>query len=140
EASAKSLNRHGDIFLSLCRSVLALDHDDNEDDDQPTQRAINHPIGHITQALLNHWLSQKPQDGQGLPGELEAIFTDLCDPRIHQFRHARVLLATHVIALFRVDREWTERNVLPLFQWQTSRAQARAAWEGFLWSPRLYRP
>jgi len=140
EAPAKSLDRHEEIFLSLCRRVLALDHDDSEGDAQPTQHAINHPIGHITQALLNYWLSKQPRDGEGLPEELKAIFTDLCDTRVHQFRHARVLLATHVIALFRVDREWAEHSVLPLFRWQTSHTQARAAWEGFLWSPRLYRP
>ncbi len=29
---------------------------------------------------------------------------------------------------------------MPLFDWQRSEAEARAAWEGFLWSPRLYRP
>ena len=51
-----------------------------------------------------------------------------------------MLLATHVISLFRVDREWTTRFLLPLFEWEISEAEARAAWEGFLWSPRLYPP
>ena len=30
--------------------------------------------------------------------------------------------------------------VLPLFEWERSEAEAGAAWEGFLWSPRLYPP
>ena len=55
-------------------------------------------------------------------------------------RHGRVLLAAQVIALFRVDSGWTTRNVLPLFDWRRSRVEARSAWEGFLWSPRLHRP
>jgi len=51
-----------------------------------------------------------------------------------------MLLAAHVIALFRVDGDWAMKHLLPLFVWQRSEAEARAAWEGFLWSPRLYRP
>ncbi len=57
-----------------------------------------------------------------------------------RFRHGRVLLASHLIALFRVDRPWTETHLLPLFDWDRSSVEAKAAWEGFLWSPKLYRP
>jgi hypothetical protein len=34
---------------------------------------------------------------------------------------------------------WTEQYLLPLFTWGTQ-AEAKAVWEGFLWSPRLYQP
>jgi hypothetical protein len=51
-----------------------------------------------------------------------------------------VLLAANVIALYRVDAAWTSAHLLPLFDWQRSDAEAKAAWEGFLWAPRLYRP
>ena len=42
--------------------------------------------------------------------------------------------------VFRVDRDWTLEYVLPLFNWRESALEARSAWEGFLWSPRIYRP
>jgi hypothetical protein len=45
-----------------------------------------------------------------------------------------------LIALFRVDRRWTERYLLPRFDWAADRVEAKAVWEGFLWSPRLYQP
>lgn len=72
--------------------------------------------------------------------ELKPIFNELCDTRINKFRYGRVLLAAHVIVLFRVDREWATQHLLPLFDWNRSGVEARAAWEGFLWSARLYRP
>jgi hypothetical protein len=50
------------------------------------------------------------------------------------------LLASRLVALFRVDRSWTQKHLLPLFNWASSSTEAKAAWEGFLWSPRLYRP
>lgn len=38
-----------------------------------------------------------------------------------------------------MDTPWTERHLLPLFNWDNL-AEAKAVWEGFLWSPRLYQP
>jgi hypothetical protein len=140
EAVSKSLDRHENIFLDLCRRVLALADDDGVNTEQFVNRAINHPIGHVTQALLNVWFKREPSDGDRLPAELEPFFTQLCDTDVARFRHGRVLLASRLIALFRVDRPWTEVHLLPLFDWTIDALEARAAWEGFLWSPRLYAP
>lgn len=140
QAIAKTFEGHEAQFFTLARRILALDHQDDVNTDEPVFRAINHPVGHVTEALLRWWYRRSLEDGQGLPEELKPTFTELCDTRIDKFRHGRVLLAAHVIALFRVDRDWAMQNLLPLFDWQRSEAEARSAWEGFLWSPRLYRP
>jgi hypothetical protein len=140
EAASKSIDRHHDLFLELCRRVLALSFEEPAEDDSIVGRAINHPIGHVTQALLNLWFSRQPGDNAGLPPDLEPTFRQLCDRRVGQFRYGRVLLASRAIALFRVDRGWSEANLLPLFDWSMGVTEARAAWEGFLWSPRLYSP
>ena len=137
---AATFTVHEHLFLALANRLLALDHPDGVDTDEPVTRAINHPVGHVTRALLSWWYRKPLDDGQGLPDELKPVFTALCDTRIDKFRHGRVLLATHVIALFRVDRGWAEHYLLPLFDWRSSESEARGAWEGFLWSPRLYRP
>lgn len=50
-----------------------------------------------------------------------------------------MLLSSQLIALFRVDRPWTEQYLLPFFSW-TNPFEAKSVWEGFLWSPRLYQP
>ena len=128
------------VFLALCDRLLGLDYEDKEDNDDLLNDAINHPVGHVTEALLHWWYRDDLKDQQGLADEPKRRFAKLCDTTSRKLRHARVLLATHVISLFRVDREWTERFVLPLFDWKDSEAEARAAWEGFLWSPRLYPP
>lgn len=140
QAIAKTFDGHEAQFVALARRILALDHQDGIDTDEPVMRAINHPVGHVTEALLRWWYRDSPEDGQGLPDELSPVFTELCDTRVDKFRHGRVLLAAHVIALFRVDRDWATQHLLPLFDWQCSETEAHAAWEGFLWSPRLYRP
>ena len=140
QAIAKTFEGHEAHFFTLGRHILALDHHDGVDTDEAVTRAINHPVGHVTEALLRWWYRRSPEDGQGLPDEIKSTFTELCDARIDKFRHGRVVLAAHVIALFRVDHDWATQHLLPLFDWRRSEAEARAAWEGFLWSPRLYRP
>lgn len=140
QAIAKTFESHEAHFFTLARRILPLDHQDGVDTDDPVGRAINHPVGHVAEALLRWWYRRSPEDGQGLPEELKPTFTELCNARIDKFRPGRVLLAAHVIPLFRVDQEWTTQHLLPLFDWHHSGAEARGAWEGFLWSPRLYRP
>ena len=131
-----------ELFIRVCRAILKLDYSDdaNENDDHPVTRAINHPVGQVTDALLNWWNCRPVKDGQGLPDTLRQIFTVLCDVRLDHAHHGRVLLVTHAVTLFRVDEEWTTRCLLPLFDWSRSTTEARAAWGAFLWSPRLHRP
>lgn len=144
---SKSINRDEDILLDLCRRVLSLPLEassgmttNGEPLNEPVSEAINHPVGHVTQALLNLWLRREPSDNDQLPAEIEPFFTDLCNAQVDRFRHGRVLLGSRLIVLFRVDRLWTEQHLLPLFNWTVDMAEAKGVWEGFLWSPRLYRP
>lgn len=149
ETASKSMDRPEDdaILLGLCNRILALppepssgvrQHD--EPGKRPLDEALNHPVGHVTQALLNRWLKRGPNDNDLLPEDFKPVFTEMCDPGTEKLRHGRVLLATQLIALFRVDRAWAEAHLLPLFDWTRSQGEAKAVWEGFLWSPRRYRP
>lgn len=140
QAVAKTFEGHQNHFLTLAHRILHLDFDIESETNDPVFRAINHPVGHVTHALLNWWYRRRPEDGQGLPESLKSIFTDLCDTRVTKFRHGRVLLSAYALSLFRVDKTWSEQNLLPLLDWNRSEMEAQAAWEGFLWSPRLYRP
>lgn len=140
EAVSKSLDSHESILLKLCRRVLGLSYEDDVDTEQPVTRAINHPVGLVTQVLLNLWFKREPNDNETLPKDIESFFTQLCNTKVEQFRHGRVLLASRLIALYRVDRSWTQKHLLPLFDWSANPNEAKAAWEGFLWSPRLYWP
>ncbi len=140
QAVAKTIESHEERFLTLAQRIMHLDFENDGNADDPVFRAINHPIGHVTQALLDWWYRQKPDDGQGLPESIKSIFTELCDLRIAKFRHGRVFMAAHVVSLFRVDKTWSEQYLLPLLDWSRSSVEAQSAWEGFLWSPRLYRP
>lgn len=148
ESTSESIVCNDTILLELCKRVLTLPLDADAGARQfrngveiynPVSSAINHPVGHITQALINLWLQQHPNDNDLLPGQIKLFFTELCDASVERFRHGRVLLSSNLVALFRVDRHWTEQHLLPFFNWSNP-TEAQAMWEGFLWSPRLYQP
>ncbi len=139
QAQAKIFESNEVVFFALIRHILELElQNEVIGDDDLVLQAINHPVGHVTEALLHWWYRQELKDAEGLIDEVKPLFTKLCDTTVVKFRHGRVLLAAHVISLFRVDEKWAREYLLPFFDWQSS--EARAAWEGFLWSPRLYRP
>ncbi|KTB95730.1 anti-phage defense-associated sirtuin Dsr1 [Pseudomonas syringae] len=105
---------------------------------EPVTAAINHPVGMATQALVNIWFSRNPSDNDCLPADLAPLFTRLCEQMHHQYIHGRILLASNLIALYRVDRAWTSTNLIPLMSWSKDFREAQGLWEGFLWSPRLH--
>ncbi len=130
---------HEDIFFSLCKHILNLDYPEIKFDD-PVMMAINHPVGYVAQAILSWWFVHKLEDGQKIPKKINKILTELCDIQIEKFRLARVLLTANAITLFRVDPDWSFSHLLSLFNWDISIVEASIAWEGFLWTPRLYHP
>lgn len=147
KAVAGQIDTHESIFLDLCRRLLDLPLNrhtgiirNGEPIDHAFSEALNHPVGYVTQALLNLWFKRVPNDNDSLSGDIKPFFTQLCNTDIAQYRHGRVLLASNLIALFRVDRSWTEANLLPLFDWTRNAVEAKAAWEGFFSSPRGYQP
>ena len=142
---AKTFEGHEDFFLNLCRRILRMPHQDKQKSgdlsmDDLLMRAMNDSVGLVTEALLRWWYRRSPTDGQSLPEPLKSILTELCNTEKEKFRHGRVSLAAHVVWLYRVDRDWTTKRLVPLFDWHCSEIEARSAWAGFLWSPSLYRP
>ncbi|MBC3933864.1 SIR2 family protein [Undibacterium sp. CY7W] len=148
EAASKSIDCHQNILLELSRRILRLPLEADQGSRlfrndveifDPVGSAINHPVGHITRALINLWFKENPSDNDRIPAEFKPMFSELCDTRVDRFRHGRVLLASQLIAFFRLDRTWSEQYLLPLFDWNNPN-EAKSVWGGFLWSPRLYQP
>lgn len=127
-------------FLKLCERILRMDYASNEGAGDPLTQAINHPIGDVTEALLQWWFRTGLEDDQGLSAKIEPIFSELCSTNVPKYRHARVWLAAHAIALFRVDADWTSKNLIPFFYWANFPREIVGIWSGFLQSARFFQP
>jgi hypothetical protein len=136
---SESIERHEDILLNLCKRILNLQIEPSALSN-PVTTAINHPIGHVTQALINLWFTRKPKDNDLLPEDIKPLFTNLCKIEIERFCHGRVILGSILTQLFRVDNQWTVLKMLPLLDWQKNPKEVKDIWQGFLWKTRPYQP
>ncbi len=123
-----------DIYLSLCDRILEIELEEDEENMDPVNRAINHPIGSITDVLVQRWYRTQPRSNTGLTNEARHRFTRLCTPNLCKARHGRVVLARHVNALLQVDSKWTREYLLPHFNWNHSE-DAAGMWQAFLPAP-----
>lgn len=146
-AASNSIERHENILLDLCQRILDLSPEsesvmtqDGESIQRPFTESINHPVGLVAEALLFFGFRSEPNDGDRLPADIEPLLTKICDIQKTRLRHGRVILASRVISLFRIDPSWTSEHLLPHFSWTESPEEARLAWEGFLVSPRRHGP
>jgi hypothetical protein len=105
----------------------------------PISDAINHPIGHVTQALMHCWYKQERMAGDGLHDPIKKKLTELMTKTEEGFQHARTILAVNSAPLYWASPEWASEYIVPLFNWRNS-TQASSAWKGFLFSMKLYRP
>ena len=140
ESASKSIDRHESVLLKLCARVLEQPHKVTETENDAVLHAINHSVGLVTLAVLNVWFKLEPNDAEGIPDNIRSLFTRICDPSTQALRHGRVILASRLIALFRIDPDWTGAHLIPLFDWSNHPEEAPAVWQGFLWSPRIHRP
>ncbi|MDA8001736.1 MAG: SIR2 family protein [Alphaproteobacteria bacterium] len=143
EAVSKNVKGDDATFLALCQRILNADMHGNiraSTKNDIMMPAINHPVGHVTQALIYQWHHPGLQDGQGLPKHLKEVFAEICRAQREQYRHGKAILALHTTLLYRVDDDWATEYLLPLFDWNQSQHDALTVWTGFLYSPRAYPP
>lgn len=141
EKASREITPNNDLFIEMCKKVLSdTTQDSAVDSDDYLTRAINHPVGKTTEALVNMWHKTGIHDEQGIVQNFKDIFTKLCDTSVTGYQHGRIILCINVILFYRIDSDWTKEYLFPLFNWENSEHEAAVAWQGFLFSPRLYQP
>jgi len=99
-------------------------------------KAINHPLGHICEALLRWWYRTGPKVGGLLPAPIVERFTRLLAID-SSAGVARVTLAAHVSNLHFVDPAWTQEHLLPHFSWNRDASIANNLWRAYLGNPNI---
>jgi hypothetical protein len=129
---------------SLAR-ILKLDHQDEADtiSTTPSGEPSIIPWATSPRHCCAGGIDGSLEDGQGLPDDTQAYLSpSFAIPEDRQVSAmAGCLLAANVISLFRVDLGVGDARLVAASSiGSAQKPKLRAAWEGFLWSPRLYRP
>ncbi|ENP8338782.1 hypothetical protein VH1709_contig00008-0270 [Vibrio harveyi] len=126
------------LFLYYEKIIsLSFDSDSYSSQLDPLTAAINHPVGIVTESVFNWWYSTKPMDDGGLESRFQALLTETLSGNETTLNHAKTIIFTNALSLYRVDTEWAKIKVLPFFKWESK--YAAVAWKAFLWSPRIHK-
>ncbi len=99
--------------------------------------AINHPVGIITEALVERCGAWNLKAEGNIPeGPIRDALNQLMGIKTHPVIYGKIILASRLSYFFTIDPEWTKEKLIPLFNFETS-DNASLIWEGYLWSPRL---
>jgi hypothetical protein len=113
----------------------ALDDKRPDHDGEVINYAINHPVGIITEALIDRFGKTELSVAEGIPeGPLLDSIGLILDN--NSLIAGKIILASRLHYFYAVDPNWTEENLIPLFRWEDSEDVA-FMWQGYLWSPRI---
>ncbi|WP_103016191.1 SIR2 family protein [Salinibacter ruber] len=106
------------------------------DGTNPLNTAINHPAGKLAEVLVHLLRGRELTKEGGIEDDLQSRIEVILNEEQEAARLSRVIIASRLALLHFSDPEWTEENVVPLFDWASS-DEARFAWSGYLWSPTM---
>lgn len=96
--------------------------------------ALNAPAGKLSLALLDRLWKREVKEDAGLPSDLRGRFDALVSGDAGAHRHARIMLASRLVWLYRICPEWCIQHLLWRFGDFVSRpGEAQSFWEAYLW-------
>ncbi len=133
EALLATWDRLAPVAMSVERGGIA------DSSREELTKALNHPAGQLAQALFPILLPESVQHRSSLdPRLMERVGRHVTGPGAAG-RAFLAIAASRLFVLHSAEPEWTALTLVPHFDWKKDVARARAAWQGFLWSPRLNR-
>lgn len=129
--------REEHYFWVIFESLLDNVSDREEPIHAAVNYAINHPVGIITEALINRFGACRLKVDEGIPdGPLQRCVNQLITSEAQASFAGKIILASRLHYFHAIDPSWTEENLIPLFDWESSE-HAAMIWQGYLWSPRI---
>jgi hypothetical protein len=123
------------VSETVWSACMARDEENTEKVEDWLLVAINRPAG----TLVTFWLKMlsrlREQAGKlwaGIPTQHTGILANVLTGHSHAATVGRVLIASQVFFLFGLDQDWTEHNVIPLFDFSQNSERAKQAWHGYL--------
>lgn len=97
----------------------------------PVEEALNAPMGDLAAALLARLFRRAPKPGGGIPRNLIGRFNIMWAGSASVYRLGRVIIASRLLWLYRIDPNWVTETILPILE--RADDDAYDLWSGMLW-------
>jgi hypothetical protein len=139
-SSIPAHKKNGDSLHLYClllkKVIFSLSDLKIEISDNPVDTAINNSVGIITENLVDTISSLNLKICEGIPeGELKEIASLLLGTQ-SGFVYGKIILASRLNYLHAVDPDWTEKKLIPFFNYDDS-TYAIHMWKSYLLNPRI---
>jgi len=97
--------------------------------------AINHSGGSIATFFLialSMRRAEAKENWKGLRSQYKQYFRKILTGKSYAAQMGRIILVSQIHFLFVLDSDWTQKNILPLLDWNKESKQAEQAWHGYL--------
>lgn len=98
--------------------------------------AFNSKLGRLSQPIFSilwdRYTDTIPK-GEKVPGDINKYFQTIIQGGIKKEPSVFYHFGFNLYALWRLDREWTVKNIKPLINWEHSLNTCKALWEGYLY-------
>lgn len=127
------------IFFDRTLEAVSIDETNvqNLEEQDAVSHAINSSMGRLAQAFFALLFGRALKVASKIPPDMRPRLERLLTPGAAIHRPARVIAASRLSYLFAVDAKWTEKTVIPSFDWHLDDAEATAIWQGYGWQPRI---
>jgi hypothetical protein len=98
---------------------------------EPVEEAINAPMGDLSSALLARLFKHDHKADSGLPLNFAKRLSLIWGGMEPASRHARVIIASRLLWLYRIDSAWVVEHIVPALE--RADDQAYEIWSGILW-------
>jgi hypothetical protein len=125
-------------FLKTWGHILpiAKEYDKESSKSSSVDVAINHPVGHLTEALIGFMSFESERKRGDISRSYGNHFDMLLHGKSNSLAYAKIILSRSLFPMFVLMPEWTKNNILPLLDWERCSA-APIYWSAFLHNPRL---
>lgn len=125
----------------IWKKIWDVSHPNRREIDVDFDTTLNHSGGILAAILMAELGEYIPTvnaiDTPSLPKQLRKYFMLFQDDESQSAQIARIRLASSLLYLYRIDKDWTKSTLIDRMDPQTSQKFEPGLWEAFLWAPRI---
>jgi hypothetical protein len=99
-------------------------------------QAINRAAGRLTEFWIDRLETlhcSAENSWAGIPSRIRETILEMMGSPSSSGAYARIIVASHLAAVFQWDPSFVNDHLIPLFQWESDKLRAEQCWHGFLW-------
>ncbi|MBW2004818.1 MAG: hypothetical protein JRI72_09430 [Deltaproteobacteria bacterium] len=136
------LDFFGNLLNRLASIFKSFDYEREKKDDpvEWIQRAANHPYGDLTELYLEYaHQGVTEKEKVEIDSKIIKFFEFTIDNYDYGTRYGLCVLGRRLSWFEAIVPDWTEKNLIPAFNWANNKEMALIAWSGYLWNRTLSR-